>query len=690
MHNDKISVKLGVAEAVWEGSVLRMDTGAAVRRWRLTSKGLQTLSLARAGGREWIEPDRLERDGCDWFIWGFHQRSFRAELRDVTIAPVTGDPLGSDRIEAVFVFEYPDVALGLRYRIWAYPAAPGLRTQVGLRLLRPGDPRENPVPTAREGSVVEGLAVDVPACERLAAGFYTDPQHRNRAECPMLKEERREGPLAGRLEVYDWANLLTLTRGPEALALVKESHKCVNNAGMDTGEFVLGAEGVRVTGIGLNNTASQWYGRPCDALGENFRDGWATWSVVSGDGQEGCRLTVKRFDRLRFHPRAEVDLRIRANTWGTRKDPGEGARAACFEDNIRREIDSCAEIGVDSLTLDDGWQHDPRGCKFTPPGTSPTTPHPERFPGGWAPICRYAADKGVKLALHFSHDTALEDLTRNYDEGGFCDYKVDFAYYTRRSELDDALDKARRLSAYTGHRLRISWDLTENMTRIGYYIGREFGAIYLENRNTDCFNGFCGEPHCGYVPWLVLRDAWHLAHWINLNQIEVTVQNPELFRDAYSRAFSDAAAHTPAYCAAIAFMALPQFFQETQFYSAAARAELRRLLAIYKEHRRAIYDGYVFPIGAEPDNASWTGFQSHQPETGSGYLTLFREVHNQESEHEIALGFLGGRTVRLTNLLRQETTTAALNPEGRLRFRIDKPADFRFYRYDVLSQKEKV
>jgi len=135
--HERISVKLGVSEAAWDGSMLRMDTGEAVRQWRLTSKGLQTLSLARAGGGEWIEPDLLERDGCDWFIWGFHQRSFRAELREATIVPVTGDPLGNDRIEAVFVFDYPDVAIGLRYRIWAYSDAPGLRTHAAMRHAQP-------------------------------------------------------------------------------------------------------------------------------------------------------------------------------------------------------------------------------------------------------------------------------------------------------------------------------------------------------------------------------------------------------------------------------------------------------------------------------------------------------------------------------------------------------------------------
>lgn len=667
---------LNTASAAWDGATLRVCTGAVARIWRLTSKGLQTVSL-RCGvdGREWIDPDRLEADGCDWFIWGFHQRSFRADLQGVAIAPITGEAQAGDRIEALVTFDYPDVNLGLRYRLWVYPGAPGVRTQLGLRLLRAAE--RGQVPSGREGSVVEHLSLPVASCERLAAGFYTDPQHRNRTECPILKEERRDGPLAGSLEIYDWPNLLALDRGGDGLVLVKESHKCVNNAGMDTGEFVLDAHGVRVTGLGLNNTASLWYNRPCDALSDAFRDGWATWTVLYTGGPQDRALAVKRFDRLRYHPRPEFDLRIRANTWGTRCDPNDGARAACFEDNIRREIDACAEIGVDSITLDDGWQHDPRGYTFNPPGQEwRTSPHPERFPGGWPSICRYAADKGVKLALHFPVGTAAEDLTRNYDEGGFCDYKLDFGNYVTRGELDAILDKVRQVSEHAGHRLRVSWDITENMTRVGYFLGREFGAIYLENRTTFSLQ----TPQCGYIPWLVLRDAWHLAHWINLNQIEITVHNPEAFRDDLSRAFSDAAEHSPSYCAAIACMALPQYFQETQFYSASARSELRRLLTVYKQHRRAIYDGYVSPLGAEPDNASWTGFQSHDPYTGSGYVTVFRELRNREPKARIRLPFITGELV-LMDLLTGTRTRQQPDVAGQMEFTLDTPGTFLFARY---------
>ena len=221
--------------------------------------------------------------------------------------------------------------------------------------------------------------------------------------------------------MYDCAILLCLERDGAGLALVKESHKCVNQQGVDTGEFVLDADGIRVTGLGL--TPHTYERRQVWLQPDRFRTAWANWCVLYHGGPSRRELAVKRFDRTRFAPRPELDLRVRANTWGSRP-AGDSARAAAESENVRRELRSCADLGVDILAIDDGWQCDPRGMAFTK--EHPWRPHPERFPGGWRPMAEEAGRLDVKLGLWIPFTASLEDMIRNLDEGGFTMFKIDF------------------------------------------------------------------------------------------------------------------------------------------------------------------------------------------------------------------------------------------------------------------------
>jgi hypothetical protein len=155
------------------------------------------------------------------------------------------------------------------------------------------------------------------------------------------------------------------------------------------------------------------------------------------------------------------------------------------------------------------------------------------------------------------------------------------------------------------------------------------------------------------------------------------VQNP----DRVDPLRSDARFHPHPYTVAIALMASPIFFQLTQLYDEHARDVIRELLSVYRAHRTAMARGYVFPIGDKPDNGSWTGFQCHEMASGSGYLTIFRERNQPEPERELALRFVAGRRLAIEDLMRGETRTVDVGEDGRVWFRIEHPADFRFLRY---------
>lgn len=176
-----------------------------------------------------------------------------------------------------------------------------------------------------------------------------------------------------------------------------------------------------------------------------------------------------------------------------------------------------------------------------------------------------------------------------------------------------------------------------------------------------------------YIPHTVLRDAWQLAKYLNIHKVQCPVQNV----DRVDPTLSDAPLHSHGYAVAIALMATPVFFQQTRFYADAARNEIRRLLAVYKEHRAGMYRGVVHPIGSKPNNRSWTGFQC-VTSPRDGYLTVFRELHNTEDRRRIALRGLPAGEIVATDLLSGETVTGA-----ELEIAIPEAPGFRFLRYEV-------
>jgi hypothetical protein len=132
-------------------------------------------------------------------------------------------------------------------------------------------------------------------------------------------------------------------------------------------------------------------------------------------------------------------------------------------------------------------------------------------------------------------------------------------------------------------------------------------------------------------------------------------------------------------------MGSPIFFGETQLYKPAAREKIRAVLRVYKRCRDDMFGGYVFPIGRTPDDSAWTGFQDVVSAGAKGYLLIFRERKNRQASAVVRLHFISDRFVVLTDLLSGQKRQVYAGNTGCIRFAIDKPADFRFYRYEVLT-----
>ncbi|MBN1558192.1 MAG: hypothetical protein JW951_08605 [Lentisphaerae bacterium] len=649
----------------WDGSALIVECGTLRREWSLTACGLATYRLAH-GHHTWIRREPRP-DDCDWRIWQMIMPRSCAELVDVRVSAMDRPRLTAAHVSATAEFSYPREGLAVRYTVQAYPSACGVRTQLQVRALRPFTVEE--LPSHLLESYGEYVPVRTVDCTRTAMGYYNDAQHRNHDDTPIMRRERRVGGLAEtRREIYDWASLLSLQNGEAGLVWVKESPKCVNQQAIDTGAFVLHPDDLRVTGLGLKATCfgsrEPWL--PYD----RFRHCWANWCVPYTGGEAELQLAVKRFDRARFLPHPERRVYSRSNTWGTRP-PGVAAQGAANQDDVLKEIASCADLSIDAVAIDDGWQAPLAGGHFYKPDD--WRPHPERFPDGWSTVRRAAADAGVDLQLWIAGTQApLEHMIRNVEQGGFSGLKIDFLDFPAREDLDRMMDKVERLVKHMDYTLGISWDVTENSSRVGYYYGREYGSLHTSNRKPDYASKRV--RHVVYTPRLVLRDAWHLAHYLNLNQVEIPVQNVAHIDPAAS----NAAEYAHAYCAAMAVVGLPLFFQETHLLEGRARDETRRIMQTWREHRAAMARAYVFPIGDEPCDEAWTGFQCHDPETGSGYVLLFRELRNREAQHTVALHFIGGRNLAWHDVLGGQHWKAG----APLECAIDRAPGFRWFRYE--------
>ena len=642
----------------FDGAVLTVNTGQITRQWKLTPRGLTTVALQDGTGRNYAAP-RTDTDR-DWDLGGLGA----AKLISLTARTDDDEGFTGKHLRVAAELEYPQDKLRLRYVIWAYPGAPGLRTQLQVKALPGFDKtREQFTP-----QVVETIDPASPWGQRKTFGLMQG------IKSNMNVKILREQAVTDYQASINWANGALLRGEDHGVILVKESNKHTALRAKDdiaTGGFVFDGSRVTVTGAGLY---------PADVKADRYRTCWATWMVLYRGGEWEGNLALKRFDRMRYPINPDRDIYIMANTWGT-EDMRPPCLHAAREENVLRELESVAQLGIDVLQIDDGWQTP----QWMPAARSPQVQHGQGavkkfgdyavYPRGWSHVRAKAERLGVTLGLWAAWSAPTHALKTNYDNGNFKYYKLDFAHLSTKDKYENLTAKARDLIKHSNHTARVNWDVTEIAPRMGYFSGREYGNIYLANRKMRTVRA----PVL-YIPHKVLNDAWNLSKYVNLNQFQVTVQNVDHVLEG---APTDAAEYTHDYAVGIALMSSPIFFQETRHYTPEARRRIRHILSAYKQHRPAMYNGYVFPIGSEPDNASWTGFQNHDPESGNGYLTIFRELNNTSPVGTFQLKGLDVDQLTITNLLTGERSSLPVEANGNVRFTISKAPGFLFLRYET-------
>lgn len=503
-------------------------------------------------------------------------------------------------------------------------------------------------------SRVEYLPVHLP--ELRAAGYYNDTQRHHTAKTHLIRDERVTAN-----DSIQWASLLCLENEHGGIAVVKESHKCVNQDGLNTGTFLPTENGLAVTGTGLSRKN----------LNNEFQWCWATWTILYPEANADSReLAIKRFDRARYPQTVELDLYTKANTWGSGGLPGINSTDMAHEKEVLKEIDSVADLGLDALQIDDGWQVG--RMKGKKDKSREWNVRPDWYPNGWENVVTRAKQKDIKLGIWLAARAPLQALQQNYDQAHFSTWKLDFANLSTYPNVAAFLKKGRDFIEYTNHSIRINWDVTENAPRFGYYWARECGNIWLANRKP------VSPATTNPIPYLQIREAMELSRYLNPQKFELAVQNYQ----TVSTHHSDAVQYSDTYSVAVALPGIPVFFQTTSLLKPEQRSEIKKFLEIYKSVRNELFHAFVFAIGDEPNNASWSGFQWYKPESKEGHLLIFRERLNTSKTYNMPLRFLTpGKRIKTTNLQTGVSNISKIDANNALMLVIDNPGDILFLSY---------
>lgn len=167
-----------------------------------------------------------------------------------------------------------------------------------------------------------------------------------------------------------------------------------------------------------------------------YRPCRASWRLLWEGGTDNRELAIKRFDRLRYPIDYKYDMFLMTNVWG-----GGRSRASAEEENLLKEIESCADLGIDVLQIDAGWS------SRDTPTKHPWDPSPVLYPQGWSRIMKAAEEHGVTMEIwNRAYDTIEHPnlLIGHYDNGSRY-YKVDLNGWDTYNKLDSIVTNARLL-----------------------------------------------------------------------------------------------------------------------------------------------------------------------------------------------------------------------------------------------------
>ena len=346
-------------------------------------------------------------------------------------------------------------------------------------------------------------------------------------------------------------------------------------------------------------------------------------SCKKGECEAACRAKYREaMDR-----KALVTM---SNTWG---DCNRFTRVC--EEFVLKEIDKAAELGVDIVQIDDGWQfgntadlarRDERGRRLFADDFWQI--NETRFPNGLKYITDYASSKGIKVGIWFAPesrdhfvcmDRDIAILKNAYENWGIRFFKLDMYWIECDLDRDRFLQYLSSIYAF-GNDVSVQLDVTRP-DRINYLNGRQYGTLFVENRYTKKRT---------YFPHRTLKNFWLLSKYVPASRFQFEVINPELNQEIYSPNDEFAPArYDMDYLFASVMLSNPLFWMEMQFLTDENSEKLKYMISIFKKYSNLFSKGDIAPIGEVPSGRSFTGFFIRHG--GEEYALVFREATEKDT-----------------------------------------------------------
>lgn len=349
--------------------------------------------------------------------------------------------------------------------------------------------------------------------------------------------------------------------------------------------------------------------------------------AVCAQGEEDA--LYRAIYRAQYKGQSDGRTFVMSNTWGDRSQDA----AVCHE-FMMREAAVAAEIGVDIVQIDDGWE---KGItsnskrqsggvwegyyafdrQFWDVGGA-------KFPQGLGPLEKTLSSSGMRLGLWFSPDSSgsfsnwekdVETLLSLHEKEHASFFKLDGVKIRDKLSEKRYLSFLRALAERSRNAISFNQDITAEQ-RLGYFYEKQFGTLFVENRYTDWGN---------YYPHNTLKNLWMLSRYIPANKFQFELLNLRRNRHKYAGDPLAPEHYDIGYAFACVMLANPLVWMEMTALADEDIAILRHAISVYRRHREAFFAADISPIGLRPDGQSFTGFHI-RVNTGSGYLLLFREM----------------------------------------------------------------
>ena len=357
-------------------------------------------------------------------------------------------------------------------------------------------------------------------------------------------------------------------------------------------------------------------------------------AVLAYSGGEAGRLRALRDFHRSLWPRLSGrDGVLLSNTWG------DGNRDSRINEGfLLREIDAAADIGVEVVQIDDGWQKGRSANSSQSRGkgvwngywaADPEfwTPDPVRFPRGLKPLAESAAKSGASIGLWFGPDSTddaanwerdADCLLAFYRQLGIMHFKIDSLKLHTPTAFSRNRGFFAKMLRESGGRMCFDLDCTAEV-RPGFLGGMPVGPLFAENRYA-CRKGDMRI----YYPHQTLRSLWTLSRILDPVRLRMEFLNPAKKDEAYGNDPLRPAAWPADALFAITMLSSPLAWMELSDVPEEVRAKWRPLIAKWKHERDALHGCVTVPVGGKPDGEAWTGFLSIGGD-GGGYALVFRE-----------------------------------------------------------------